>query len=64
MATDDALEVLLKQYKSSKYEFREVFLKQCYEVQRQYQFDRDRAVPVDHLRRLVEAEVDRILKSA
>lgn len=64
MATDSALEVLLKQYRSGKYEFSESFVKRCYEVQAQYQFDRDRALPVDHLRRLVEGEVDRILKSS
>lgn len=61
MGRDNAVEALLECYRAGAYEFGEDFLLKCYDVERQFQYDPDRDVPVEHLRRLVEAEVTRLL---
>ena len=61
MQTDNALSVLLEIYEKEVHEFSRDLLISCYETQRQYQFDRDRDVPMENMRRLIEAEVTRLL---
>jgi hypothetical protein len=60
--SDDALDVLRELYRKEKHSFSEQCLQRCFEVQRQFQFDRDRDVPLEHMRRIVEAEVTRLLE--
>lgn len=52
--TDDALEVLLEVRETAAPELDEVLLRECYAIQKRFQFDRDREVPLDATRRLVE----------
>jgi len=59
--TDEALQVLLDLFHKGKYPFGEPLLRSTYEIEKQYQFDQDRDLPLDHLRRLVEAEVTAML---
>lgn len=54
---DEALEVLIEIFGKGKYSFTEDLLRGCYKIQKQYQFDKDRDLPVEHMRRLVEADV-------
>lgn len=56
MTEDNGLEVLLQLLRDGKYAITEGLLRECYAVQKQYQHDRDREVPLNQLRRLVEAE--------
>jgi len=56
MTEDNGLEVLLQLLRDGKYAIPEGLLRECYAVQKQYQHDRDREVPLNQLRRLVEAE--------
>lgn len=65
MATEDnALKVLLQVLHEEGYELSEAVVRQCYAVQKQFQFDRDREVPLDRKRRIVEAEVVRQMESS
>jgi hypothetical protein len=56
---DHALEVLLAVRTQIATELPEEILRQCYAIQRQFQFDRDEQLPVVHTRRLVEGFVER-----
>jgi hypothetical protein len=57
--TDDnnALKVLVELHGQDSSSVSLALLKECYTIQRNFQFDRDRDVPIEHMRRLVEAEV-------
>jgi hypothetical protein len=56
---DDALDILLAIRERTAPECPEDLLRQCYLVQRQFQFDRDEQLPLVHTRRLVETYVER-----
>lgn len=56
MSEDNGLDVLLHLLREGKYAIPEGLLRECYKVQKQYQHDRDREVPLNQLRRLVEAQ--------
>jgi hypothetical protein len=57
---DVAIEVLLSLLGKEKAEVSEALVRQCFEIQKAFQYDKDREVPLDRMRRLVEAEVARI----
>lgn len=59
MTDSHALQVLLDLVSRGKYDVSEDLVRACYEVERQFQFDRDRDVPMDRIRRIVEAEAVR-----
>lgn len=59
--SDNALEVLRHLLREGSFALPETLVEECYAVERQYQYDRDRVVPLNHLRRLVEAEAGRQL---
>jgi hypothetical protein len=59
MTEDQGLRVLLDLLAKGDYAVDEGLVRGCSDIQRQFQFDRDREVPMDHMRRLVEAEVVR-----
>lgn len=62
--TDDkAVQVLLELWAREKTEVSAALVRQCYEVEKAFQYDRDRDVPLDKIRRLVEAEVSRQLEA-
>jgi hypothetical protein len=56
---DHALEVLLAVRAQVAPELPEALLRQCYAIQKQFQFDRDEQLPIVHTRRLVENFVER-----
>ncbi len=61
--TDDkAMQVLLELLTREKSDINSAIVRQCYEVEKAFQYDRDRDVPLDKIRRLVEAEVTRQLE--
>jgi len=57
--TDHALEVLLAVRAQVAPELPEELLRQCYAIQKQFQFDRDEQLPIVRTRRLVENFVER-----
>jgi hypothetical protein len=57
--SDHALEVLLEVRSKVAPECPEELLRQCFKIQRQFQFDRDDELPLVHTRRLVEGFVER-----
>ena len=62
MSEDNALRILHELLDSGEYRVDGGLVRQCYEIQKQFQFDRDREIPLDRVRRLVEAEVARDLQ--
>lgn len=52
--SDNALEVLLDVREKVAPELDEKLLRRCYEIQRTFQFDRDREIPLTTTRRLIE----------
>jgi hypothetical protein len=60
---DKAIQVLLDLLSREKADVSTGLVRQCYEVEKAFQYDRDRDVPLDKIRRLVEAEVTRLLES-
>ena len=56
--SDNALEVLLRVRLEVAPELDETLLRECYAIQRRFQFDRDREIPLDAIRRLVERIVE------
>lgn len=56
---DHALEVLLAVRAQVAPELPEDLLRQCYEIQKQFQFDRDEQLPIVRTRRMVESLVER-----
>jgi hypothetical protein len=61
--TDDkAMQVLLELLAREQSEVSAALVRQCYEVEKAFQYDRDRDVPLDKIRRLVETEVTRQLE--
>lgn len=56
---DHALAVLLEVCEHIAPELPEDLLRQCYAVQKQFQFDRDEQLPLVHTRRLIEGYVER-----
>lgn len=56
---DHALEVLLAVRARIAPELPEELLRQCYAIQKQFQFDRDEQLPLVRTRRLVEGFVER-----
>lgn len=54
---DDVLDVLLEVRHASSPELDEFLLRDCYAIQRKYQFDRDREIPLEATRRLIEGFV-------
>jgi hypothetical protein len=63
MTTDNALDVVLPLYRKGRYVFSEECLRECYEIQRRYQYDRDREVPLELMRKRVDAEVTGLLQA-
>jgi hypothetical protein len=63
MSEDNGLDVLLDLLRDGSYAVPEALVAECYAVERQYQYDRDRDVPLNHLRRLVEAEASHQLEA-
>jgi len=59
---DKAIQVLLELLSREKSDVGTTLVRQCYEVEKAFQYDRDRDVPLDKIRRLVEAEVTRQLE--
>lgn len=59
---DQAMQVLLELLAREKSEVGVALVRQCYEVEKAFQYDRDRDVPLAKIRRLVEAEVTRQLE--
>lgn len=57
--TDHALEVLLAVRAQVAPELPEELLRQCYAIQKQFQFDRDEQLPIVRTRRLIEGFVER-----
>lgn len=57
--TDRGLDVLLEVRAQIAPELPEELLRQCYAIQKQFQFDREEQLPLVHTRRLVEAFVER-----
>ncbi len=55
--TDMALDALLKSAKNVAPELAEIFLKECYQIEREHQFSKDRDEPVKHLQKLIEGEI-------
>jgi hypothetical protein len=60
---DNGLIVLLQLLREGNYALPEALVVECYTIEKQYQYDRDRDVPLNHLRRLVEAEAGRQLEA-
>jgi len=58
---DKAIQVLLELLSREKSDVGAALVRQCYDVEKAFQYDRDRDVPLDKIRRLVEAEVTRQL---
>lgn len=56
---DHALDVLLAVRAQIAPELPEEVLRQCYAIQKQFQFDREEQLPIVHTRRLVEGFVER-----
>jgi hypothetical protein len=50
---DDALEVLMEVYESIKPNLPKQLVEKCYRVEKTYQYEHDREVPLSDLRRLV-----------
>lgn len=59
MSSERTEEVLREVFGESERAFDEQLLLQVYAIERQYQFDRDRAVTLEHIRRAVEAFIAR-----
>jgi hypothetical protein len=58
MADDsNALQVLIELHTQDGAGVSLSLLKECFAIEQSFQYDRDREVPIDQLRRLVEAEV-------
>jgi hypothetical protein len=55
---DHALAVLLAVRAQIAPDLPESLLRQCYAIQKQFQFDRDEQLPIVHTRRLVEGYVE------
>jgi hypothetical protein len=55
---DNALEVLLEVRNAVAPELDETLLRDCYAIQKRFQFDRDREVSLDATRRLIEHVVE------
>lgn len=62
MSEDNGLDVLLQLLREGSYALSEELVRECYAVEKQYQHDRDREVPLNQLRRLVESEAARQLE--
>jgi len=60
---DKAIQVLLELLSREKSDVGATLVRQCYDVEKAFQYDRDRDVPLDKIRRLVEAEVTRQLEA-
>jgi hypothetical protein len=60
---DNGLEVLMQLLREGNYALPERLVTECYGIEKQYQYDRDREVPLNHLRRLIEAEASRQLNA-
>lgn len=58
-ANDHALDVLLEVREKHASDLDEALLREAYEIEKQFQFDRDREVALVKLRRLVENAVER-----
>lgn len=56
---DHGLDALLAVRAQIAPDLPEDLLRQCYGIQRQFQFDRDEQLPIVHTRRLVEGFVER-----
>jgi hypothetical protein len=56
---DHGLAVLLAVRAEIAPELPEHLLRQCYAIQRQFQFDRDEQLPLVHTRKLIEGYVER-----
>jgi hypothetical protein len=56
---DHAVDVLLAVRAQIAPEISEELLRQCYAIQKQFQFDRDEQLPIVRTRRLVEGFVER-----
>lgn len=59
VGADHALDVLLAVRAQIAPDLPEELLRQCYAIQKQFQFDRDEQLPLVHTRRLVEGFVER-----
>jgi hypothetical protein len=57
LSPDNALEVLLEVRARKVPELDERLLRECYAIQKKFQYDRDREIPLDVMRRLIEQEV-------
>lgn len=63
MNEDTGLAVLMQLLREGNYALPEALVVECYVIEKQYQYDRDRDVPLNHIRRLVEAEAGRQLEA-
>ena len=58
-ADDAGLAVLVERLGREKETVSESLLRRCYDIEKRYQYDRDRSSPLEEIRRLVDREVDR-----
>lgn len=63
MPEDHALTVLEKIRKGAYPNLSQALLRQCYEIQKKHQYERDELVALQELQRLVESEIDRQMES-
>ena len=61
---DSALDVLLEVRASKVPELDETLLRECYAIQKKFQYDRDREIPLDVMRRLIERVVEQEVAKA
>jgi hypothetical protein len=61
--SDSVLDVLLEVRATASPELDDLLLRECYAIQKKYQFDRDREIPLDATRRLVERFVGEELRA-
>lgn len=61
MSDDNALEVLLQLMRDERFSLSEDMVRECFAIQKKYQHDRDREVPLNQIRRLIETEAARQL---
>lgn len=54
MATDLVLETLLAVHREVAPDIDDALVRQCYEIQKKHQFDRDRGVPTKAMDRLID----------
>jgi|CXWL01.1.fsa_nt_gi hypothetical protein len=56
--TDDALQVLLNEYSALKPNFPETMLRECFEVEKAHQFERDRELSSNEMARIITITIE------